>query len=98
MKRKLATSAAALLLVSGAAIAEPTVMSDEQMDTVVAGNTLVVNKAGKTIWTVTSLAPLEGFNNGGKGNTNRTAFGLLKAAGDPLNLGLPGKGMGLSVQ
>mgnify|MGYP001812654480 CR=1 FL=1 len=105
MKHILATSTAALFFMSTAAFAQPTVMSDEQLDSVVAGQTLVVNKAGKTIWTVTELTlngttvtSIDGVNRGGKGNTARTAFGLLKAAGDPLNLGLPGNGMGLSVQ
>lgn len=56
----------------------PKVMTDEQLDTVVAGLT-IVNKAGKPIWEVTSVDPLEGTNNGGNGNTDRTAGGLLKA-------------------
>lgn len=100
MKHILATSTAALFFMSTAAFAQPTVLSDQQMDSVVAGQTLVVNKAGKTIWTVTSLDlnNLQGFNNGGNGNTSKTAPGLLKAAGDPLGLGLPGKAMGLSVK
>jgi hypothetical protein len=65
---------------STAAIAQPTVMTDKQLDSQVAGLN-VVTPSGNNIWTVTSLSPLEGFNNGGKGNTDRTAPGLLKAVG-----------------
>ena len=82
MKTTIATSAAALLMLSGAAVAEPTVMSDEQMDLVVAGkampmtgDTLVLNRGGQTVWT---LRGASGFNNGGKGRTDVTAPNLIK--------------------
>lgn len=78
MTRTLATTAAALCLMTSAAFAEPTVMTDEQMELQVAGAN-VVTRSGNNVWTVTSLDPLEGFNNGGQGNTAVTAPGLLKA-------------------
>lgn len=46
------------------------------------GELCVVNKGGKTIWTVTSVADLEGTNPGGKGRTDKAAGGLLTAAGN----------------
>ena len=79
MIRTLTTTVAAVCLLAGTAFAAPTMMTDAQMDTQVAGAN-VVTRSGNNIWTVTSLDPLEGFNNGGKGNTARTAPGLLKAA------------------
>ena len=80
MNFKLISSAVALGLLSNVSFAQPVVMSDAQLDSQVAGAN-VVTRSGKNVWTVTSLDPLEGFNNGGKGNTARTAPGLLKAAG-----------------
>ena len=80
MKRTLAVSAAAICLVSTSAMAGPTVMSEKEMDSQVAGAN-VVTRNGNNIWTTTSLDPLEGSNNGGKGNTAVTAPGLLKAVG-----------------
>ena len=98
MKTTIATSAAALLMLSGAAVAEPTVMSDEQMDNLVAGQTpiaYVETMNGNIVLTVFSLDPT-GQNNGGNGNTAKTAPGLLNAADQSgLNLGRPGKGKGL---
>lgn len=78
MIRTLTTSAAAICLMAGSAIAAPTMMTDAQMESQVAGAT-VETRSGKIVWTVTSLDPLDGFNNGGNGNTARTAPGLLKA-------------------
>lgn len=46
------------------------------------GELCVVNKGGNTIWTVTSVADLEGTNRGGKGKTDKAAPGLLTAAGN----------------
>ena len=90
---------------SSAAFAAPSIMTDEQMDTQVAGNSViatVVNRAGKTIWSVTSLdggpnGGPTGYNNGDNGNTEKTAPGLLNAAGNPIDLGRPGKGRGLCL-
>ena len=80
MKLKLVSYAVAIGLLSNVSFAQPVVMTDAQMDVQVAGAN-VVTRSGKNVWTVTSLDPLEGFNNGGKGNTAKTAPGLLKAAG-----------------
>ena len=79
MSIKIFTSVAAISLISSVAIAQPVVMTDKQLDSQVAGAN-VVTKSGKNVWTVTNLDPLEGFNNGGNGNTAKTAPGLLKAA------------------
>ena len=59
------------------------------MDIQVAGAT-VETKSGKNIWTVTNTMPLEGFNNGNKGNTARAAPGLVNAvtAGGLVGIGL----------
>ena len=82
MIRTLTTSAAAICLMAGSAIAAPTMMTDAQMESQVAGETIFVEtRSGKTVWTVTDLGAGKGFNNGGNGNTAITANGLLKAVG-----------------
>ncbi|SHH67491.1 hypothetical protein [Cognatishimia maritima] len=54
------------------------------------GDACVVNKAGKTVWTIDSLENLEGTNPGGKGRTQNAAGGLTKAVGaGGLNLVVP---------
>ena len=79
MKTTILTSATALLMLSGAAVAEPTVMSDDQMDVIVAGNAFtILNPAGKPVWEVTDFANLEGFNNGGKGRTDKAGPGFVR--------------------
>jgi hypothetical protein len=96
MKHILISSAAAFCLLSSAAFAQPTIMSDETMDTMVAGQALatIENRGGKVVWTVTSLDPVAGYNNGGKGRTENASGGLLNAAG-----GLDGmaNGKGLTI-
>lgn len=82
MKHILTTTAAAICLMSSAAFAAPSVMTDEQMDSLVAaGATTIENRGGNVIWTVTGLTPPAGTNNGGKGRTQNAAGGLLNAAG-----------------
>ncbi len=78
MTRTLATLTAAMCLTASAAFAGPTVMTDEQMDSQVAGAT-IQTKSGKVVWTITSVDPLVGNNNGGKGKTERASRGLLNA-------------------
>lgn len=66
---------------SGAANA-PAVMTDEQMDSVVAGADFpfdVLTRSGNVVWTVTGDDPLTGHNNGGHGNTEAAANGLRRA-------------------
>lgn len=78
MSVKLFTSVAAISMFSSVAFAQPTLMTDEEMDSQVAGAN-VVTPSGNNVWTVTNLSPLEGYNNGGQGNTAVTAPGLLNA-------------------
>jgi hypothetical protein len=66
---------------SAAKAKNPKIMTDEQMDTVVAGAIFVQTQSGNTVWTVTDLAAAEGYNPGGKGNTANAAPGLLTAVG-----------------
>ena len=81
MKNVIATSAAALLMMSGVAFAQPTVMSDETMDALVAGTAATVTtKSGNLVWDVTDLENGIGTNNGGKGRTQNAAGGLVNAA------------------
>lgn len=80
MLLKVSATVAAISLISSVAFAQPTLMTDEEMDSQVAGAN-VVTKNGNNIWTVTSLSPLEGYNNGGHGKTEVTAPGLLNAVG-----------------
>lgn len=80
MTRTLATLASAMCLMTSAAFAGPTVMTDEQMESQVAGAAIIKTKSGNTVWTVTNLDPLEGTNNGGNGRTDRAGPGLLKAS------------------
>jgi hypothetical protein len=83
MKHILTTTAAAICLMSSAAFAAPSVMTDEQMDSLVAAGALatIENRGGNIVWTVTGLTPPAGTNNGGKGRTQNAAGGLLNAAG-----------------
>lgn len=39
----------------------------------------VQTKSGKTVWTVDSLSPPAGKNNGGKGKTDKASKGLVNA-------------------
>lgn len=79
MIRTLAISTAAFGLLTGAAVAEPKLMTEEQMDSTIAG-ALVVTRSGNTVWTVTNLSPLEGYNNGGQGKTDKAGPALSGAA------------------
>ena len=83
MKHILTSTAAAICLMSSAAFAAPSVMTDEQMDTLVAAGTAatVTTKSGNLVWDVTNLENGIGTNNGGKGRTQNAAGGLLNAAG-----------------
>lgn len=58
--------------------AAPKLMSDARMDGIV-GGVDVVTPSGQLVWTVTSLAPPEGYNRGGNGITARASGGLLTA-------------------
>lgn len=79
MKTSIAAFASALCLSSAAAFAQqPTLMSDTQMDSQVAGAT-VETRSGKVVWTVESLDPPMGSNNGGNGNTAKASKGLVNA-------------------
>lgn len=80
MTRTIATSVTALCLMTSVASADPTMMTDEQMDSQVAGAT-IETKSGKIVWTLTSASPPMGSNNGGKGNTAKAAGGLTNAVG-----------------
>ena len=72
-------TASAFGAAAGVAHAEPKVMTEAEMDTVVAGAT-VETKSGQLVWTVTNLTPPEGTNRGGNGKTEKAAPGLLRAA------------------
>ena len=79
MKTSITSLAAALCLTSGAAMAQqPTLMSDAQMDAQVAGLT-VETRNGNIVWTVDSLDPPAGSNNGGYDSTASASGGLVNA-------------------
>ena len=82
MTRTITLSAAAICLMTSTAFAGPTLMTDEQMESQVAGNSHILTidtREGNVVWTVTNLDPLEGYNRGGKGMTEKAGPGLLKA-------------------
>ena len=63
--KKLLISAATVGLMTSAAYAGPTVMTDEKMDSMVAAGTAVVNPGGKQVWFIAHGTTL--INNGGNG-------------------------------
>ena len=82
MIRSLATSAAAAIcLMTSSAFAAPTIMTDAQMDSQVAGSTIETRDRRNIVWTVDSLDPPVGMNNGGYDATAYASKGLVKAVG-----------------
>lgn len=77
MIRSLATSAAAICLMTSTAFAEPTIMTDAQMESQVAGDghARIETTSGREVWSLVG----DGANNGGNGRTANAAGGLLGA-------------------
>ncbi len=81
MIRSLAISAATICLMTSTAFAAPTIMTEAQMDSQVAGSTIETRDRRNIVWTVDSLDPPIGRNNGGYDATANASKGLVKAVG-----------------
>jgi hypothetical protein len=84
MIRRITLSAAAICLMTGTAFAAPTVMTDAQMDAQVAGDShlsTIQTRSENIVWTIETLDPPVGFNNGGYDSTANASKGLVQAVG-----------------
>ena len=67
------------------AFAAPTLMTDAQMESQVAGGS-ITNKGGRILWTLEGTTEVTGgANNGGNGRTGNAAGGLTNARGLTVN-------------